>query len=191
MSQILLTQPVSPVLYKSIQTALGSDIDVGMVASLDVAEFTRYAQNAEVLRNFGRPLNDGLLRLAPHVGFVQQVSVGYDSLDLTVLAQRKILAANVPGANAEAVAEHTLLLMLSLLKRYRQAEQSARDNKWEMMSFLQAGIGDLRTATVGLIGFGAIGRAVAQRLRGFDAEILYTTRHRLNASEEKRNYSGV
>lgn len=186
MSRVLLTQPFDLFIFKNLQAVLGPDIDVGMVPSFDLADFARYAQDAEVLINFFQPLNDEKLRLAPHVGFVQQVSVGYDILDLTALAQRKILAANIPGSNADGVAEHTLLLMLSLLKRYRQAEQSIRANKWEMMSLMQSGIGDLGVATVGLIGFGAIGRAVAQRLRGFGSQILYTAPHRLDAAEEIR-----
>ncbi len=185
MSHVLVTQPVSLVLYHGIQAAFGSEIDVEMVSSFDIEEFARHAQDAKILLNFGRSVDEHLLRLAPRVEFVQQASVGYDCLDLKALAQRKILAANVPGANARAVAEHTLLLMLSLLKRYIQAEQSARVNKWETIRFLEAGIGDLGTATVGLIGMGAIGRAVARQLRGFDTTVLYTARHRLALSEEK------
>jgi glyoxylate reductase len=158
-----------------------------MVSSLDDAdEFALRAYDAEVLINFARQIDGDLLRLAPRVAFVQQLGVGYNHLDLTALAQKKILLANAPGGNASAVAEHTLMLMLDLLKKYTQAEQSARANKWEMMRFLHFGLGDLKTATVGLIGFGAIGRAVAQRLRGFGSKILYTTRHRLDAAEEDR-----
>lgn len=186
MSQILITQPFNALPLKSLQNALGANVSVGMVPSLDLADFERHAQDAEVLINLFRPLNEERLRLAPRVRFVQQMSAGYDLLDLEALKQRKILAANVPGANANAVAEQTLLLMLSLLKRYNQAEQSARANKWESMSLLQAGIGDLGVATVGLIGLGAIGRAVAQRLRGFGTNILYTAPHRLAIAEEQQ-----
>ena len=186
MSRILLTQPFSPLLVQGFQTALGADSNVGVVSSLDNAEFARYAHDAEVLINISRPINEELLHFAPHVRFVQQISAGYDLLDLPALAHRNILAANIPSGNAEGVAEHTLLLMLCLLKKYTQAEQSTRANKWETMRLMQSGIGDLGTATVGLIGFGAIGRAVAQRLRGFGTHILYTTHHRLDAAEEKQ-----
>ena len=75
--------------------------------------------------------------------------------------------------------------MLSLLKKYTQAEQSTRANKWEMMRLMQSGIGDLRGATVGLVGLGAIGRAVAQRLQGFGTHVLYTSRQRLDSAEEQ------
>ena len=184
MSQVLFTQVFPPIMYEGIQALLGSDIKVGMVANSDLTEFAQHAQDAEVLLNSSRPVNEELLRLAPRVGFVQQLSVGYEALDLPLLAQKKIFAANTLGSNADAVAEHTLLLMLSLLKQFMQAEQSARANKWEMMKFMQAGFGDLATATVGLIGMGAIGRAVAQRLRGFGAQVLYTSRRRLPAEQE-------
>jgi phosphoglycerate dehydrogenase-like enzyme len=186
MSRILFTQPVDPLLIQSLQTALGTDSDVGMVSNLDNTEFAQSAHDAEVLINFSRPLTEELLHFAPHVGFVQQISAGYDHLDLPALAHRNILTANLPGGNADAVAEHTLLLMLCLLKKYTQAEQSARANTWETMRLMQSGIGDLGAATVGLIGFGAIGRAVAQRLRGFGTPVLYTTPHRLDVAEENQ-----
>src|SRR5690348_15210780 len=186
MSRVLVTQPFDPHLIQSLQTALGPNSDMGMVSNLENTEFARCAHNAEVLINFSRPITEELLRFAPHVSFVQQVSAGYDLLDLPALARRKILAANIPGGNADAVAEHTLLLMLSLLKKCTQAEQSTRANRWETMRWMQSGIGDLGVATVGLIGFGAIGRAVAQRLRGFGTHVLYTKRHRLDVAEENQ-----
>ncbi len=186
MSRVLITQPFDPSFIAGLQNALGTESDVGMVPNLERTEFTRYAHDAEVLINFSRPIDEELLSFAPHVRFVQQVSAGYDLLDLPTLARKNILAANIPGGNADAVAEHTLLLMLILLKKYTQAEQSIRANAWETMRLMQSGIGDLGVATVGLIGFGAIGRAVAQRLRGFGTHVLYTTPHRLDAAEENQ-----
>lgn len=185
MSRVLLTQSLDAPLFKGLQALLGIESDLGMVSNLDLAEFARCAQDAEVLINAYRPVNAELLQRAPHVRFVQQIGAGYDNLDLATLARRSILVANTPGANANAVAEHTVLLMLSLLKRFTQIEQEARANTWEQLVAVQAGIGDLETATVGLIGLGAIGRAVAQRLRGFGTSILYTTRRRLPANEEE------
>ena len=186
MSRVLVTQPLDPSQLKGFQALLGPDCDLGVVSSMDLNDFAQHAQDAEVLLNIFRPIHDELLQLAPHVRFVQQLTVGYDQLDFNALARRQILAANAPGSNTEPVAEHTILLMLSLLKRYTQAEASTRNNKWDMMSLIGAGIGDLGTATVGLIGFGNIGRAVARRLSGFGAQIFYTTPHRLAPAEEEK-----
>ena len=74
------------------------------------------------------------------------------------------MAAYTPGANAVAVAEHTILLMLALLKRFAAAESATRQGGWPTMELFQAGLGELANTTVGLVGFGNIGRAVAQRL---------------------------
>ncbi|BCL78576.1 2-hydroxyacid dehydrogenase [Ktedonobacteria bacterium brp13] len=186
MSRVLVTQPFDPSQLKGFQALLGPECDLGMVSSLDLKEFERLAQDAEVLLNIFRPIHDELLQLAPHVKFVQLLTVGYDQLDFKALARRQILAANAPGSNTEAVAEHTILFMLSLLKNYTQAEKSTRDNKWEAMNLIRAGIGDLSTATVGLVGFGDIGRAVARRLSGFGSQIFYTKPHRLDPAEEER-----
>src|SRR5437879_4777742 len=112
MSRVLVTQPLGPSYLKGFQALLGPEYDLGVVSSLDLKEFAQRAQDAEVLLNMFRPINDELLQLAPHVKFVQQLTVGYDQLDFNALARRQILAANAPGSNTEPVAEHTILLML-------------------------------------------------------------------------------
>ncbi len=186
MAKVVITQPIPQPTLEQWRATLGLTHELAMVTTLDETEFAHHAQDAEVLMNLYRKLDAALLRLAPRVRFIQQFSVGYDHLDLAAIARAGILLANTPGANTEAVAEHTILLMLSLLKRFRQAEQSTRANKWETLPLLSAGIGDLATATVGLIGFGAIGRAVAARLRPFGPRILYTAPRRADQPTEEQ-----
>jgi D-3-phosphoglycerate dehydrogenase len=96
------------------------------------------------------------------------------------------MAAYTPGANAVAVAEHTILLMLVLLKRFMAAESAARQGGWPTAELIQAGLGDLANATVGLVGFGYIGRAVAERLAPFGSRLLYTARHVVDQAVEQQ-----
>jgi len=189
MMKVLLIQPLPAPVFDILQTALAGKAQVQMLSSIDETEFARAAATAEVLINGFGKLTARMLALAPKVRFVQQLGVGYDNLDLEAIRHAGILVANAPGVNTEAVAEHTVMLMLTWLKKFSQAEQAARANKWATLTLTQAGIGDLATATVGLIGFGAIGQAVAERLRGFGPRLLYTARHRAALSIEEK--SGV
>jgi phosphoglycerate dehydrogenase-like enzyme len=120
------------------------------------------------------------------VRFVQRCGVGYDNLDLPALAAAGVQAAYTPGANAGAVAEHAILLMLALLKRLPAADAATRRGEWPAQALVQAGLGDLAAATIGLIGFGHIGQAVAARVRPFGSRLLYTARHPLDREQDER-----
>jgi glyoxylate reductase len=186
MAKVVITQPVPQALLDQWRSVLGPAHQLEVSNSLDVAAFARSARDAVVLINLWQRIDASLLAMVPQVRFIQQLSVGYDHLDLAALERAGVLLAHTPGGNTNAVAEHTILLMLSLLKRFVQAEQATRANTWPTGALQRAGIGDLATATVGLIGFGTIGRAVAERLRPFGPRLLYTTRHQVDAATEER-----
>ena len=186
MAKVVITQAVPQALLDQWRSVLGPEHELEVSNSLDRAAFARSAHDALVLINLWQRVDAALLELAPQARFIQQLSVGYDHLDLGALARAGVQLAHTPGGNTTAVAEHTLLLMLSLLKRFQQAEQATRANTWPTGALQRAGIGDLATATVGLIGFGAIGQAVAERLRPFGPRLLYTARNQLDAATEAR-----
>lgn len=103
---------------------------------------------------------------------VQLVSAGYDRLDLAAFAERGIAVANNGGANAPAVAEHTLGLILMVLRRLHRLWENARSGRWrEGLQGLECT--ELAGKTVGIVGLGRIGRQVAKRLLGFDTLTLY------------------
>ncbi len=186
MPKVLLTEPIPRLLAQRLQAVFPTGVDVDVVPTLDEADFAKHAADADILLVVHRKIDASALALAPRVRFVQQASVGYDNLDLAALAAAGVLAAYTPGANAVGVAEHTILLMLALLKRLSSAEQATRAGRWVTNDLILAGIGDLAGATIGLVGLGSIGQAVAARLAGFGAGLLYTSRHRVDPSIEAR-----
>jgi len=186
MAKVIITQPLPPALLEQWRGVLGPAHQIEVSNSADLAGFAQSTADAAALINLWQGVDTALLQVVPQVRFIQQLSVGYDHLDLAAIAQAGVLLANTPGGNTTGVAEHTILLMLALLKRFPQAEQAARANTWATFTLQQAGLGDLATATVGLIGFGTIGRAVAERLRPFGPRLLYTARHRADAATETR-----
>jgi phosphoglycerate dehydrogenase-like enzyme len=185
MARILISEPIPPALLNGLRAHLPPDLEVGMVPTKDDADFVQHAADAEVLILGVRSLPQHLLKQMPRLRFIQRGGVGYDNIDIEAVAQAGVLAAYTPGANAGTVAEHTLMLMLALLKRLSTADAASRANRWAFGEIAQAGIGDLSGATVGLIGLGAIGSAVAERLQPFGARVLYTARKRRDDQTEQ------
>ena len=186
MSRILLIDPMPPPLVERMRPMFPAGADLDIVHSLSEEDLARHAAEAEILLVVQRRVDAHILSILPHVRFVQRVGVGYDNLDLEALQAAGVVAAYTPGANAVAVAEHTILPMLALLKRFPAAESATRQGGWPTMDLFQAGLGDLANATVGLVGFGSIGRAVAQRLTAFGSHLSYTARHAVDPATEQQ-----
>ena len=186
MSRILLIDPLPLPLVERMRPIFPAGTGLDVVSTLSEEELARHAAETEILLVIQRKVDAHILSLMPHVRFVQRVGVGYDNLDLAALQTAGVVAAYTPGANAVAVAEHTILLMLALIKRFTAAESATRQGGWPTMELFQSGLGELANTTVGLVGFGSIGRAVAQRLLPFGSHLLYTTRHPVDSATEQQ-----
>jgi phosphoglycerate dehydrogenase-like enzyme len=186
MSRILLIDPLPPPVVERMRPMFPAGADLDVVSTLSEEDLARHATEAEILLVIHRNVDAHMLSILPHVRFIQRVGVGYDNLDLEALQAAGVVAAYTPGANAVAVAEHTILLMLALLKRFPAAESATRQGGWPTMELFQAGLGDLANTTVGLVGFGNIGHAVAQRLAPFGSRLFYTARHAVDSATEQQ-----
>jgi D-3-phosphoglycerate dehydrogenase len=115
---------------------------------------------------------------------IQQPTAGYENVDLAAADEYGIPVANAGPANAGAVAEHVVLLILGCLRHLRQAIADAEAGDWDQEAWIAKDLGDLYQRTVGILGFGAIGQATAQRLKGFECQVLYHRRNRLEPAAE-------
>ena len=106
-----------------------------------------------------------LIEAAPRLRWVARAGAGIDNIDAQAARERGVGVLNVPGANAVAVAELVFGLLLSLLRRIPDAHASVRRGEWEKSRFQGR---ELRGKTLGIVGLGKIGRAVAQRARAFE-----------------------
>ena len=112
---------------------------------------------------------------------------GYDELDITAANDKKIPVATTQGANVRAVAEHAIMFMLVLLKRGLNAHEATIQGKWPQFELtLGKGTWELGGRTLGILGLGKIGRAVAKMAKGFGAQIIYHNRTRLDEDEEQK-----
>jgi phosphoglycerate dehydrogenase-like enzyme len=116
------------------------------------------------------PFDAAVLRAAPRLRVIARVGVGVDSIDLAAATARGVAVTTTPGANESTVADHTVGLMLSAVRRIAEHDRSVRRGEWNRTGPHVPW--DLAGATIGLVGFGAIGRRVAQRLRGFRPRLL-------------------
>lgn len=115
------------------------------------------------------------LAAARRLKLFQMLSAGYDWLDLEAFRRAGIPVAANAGRNAVSTAEHTLLLMLAMLKHLPRHHNAVCAGQWPAMAHA-AELRELSGKMVGLIGYGQIGRAVARRLQAFDARVIYHTR---------------
>ncbi|MGG5812012.1 2-hydroxyacid dehydrogenase [Falsiroseomonas sp. CW058] len=129
------------------------------------------------------PVTAGIVAAAPRLKLFHKWGVGIDNIDIEACRARGIRIARTTGSNAVPVAEYAVGLMLALGRRIVQAHIATAAGGWPKNEVWRHSI-MISGKTVGIIGLGAIGKALAKRLRGFDCTILYHNRNRLGAAEE-------
>lgn len=113
------------------------------------------------------PVGVEQLDLAPDLRVIARYGVGYDAVDLAAAADRGIVVTNTPGANSDAVADHAVALALAALRSVVAGDRRVRRGEWSAIRGREVG-----TSVVGVVGFGRIGRGVANRFAGFGARVL-------------------
>jgi glyoxylate reductase len=123
------------------------------------------------------------LDAAPSLRVISQMAVGYDNIDVEAATERGVLVTNTPGVLTEAVADLTFALLLAYARRLPEADRAVRGGGWGLWSptFLLGR--DLHGKTLGILGLGAIGLAVARRARGFGMDVVYNSRRRKPEAE--------
>ena len=169
---VLYAEPLPADLAPVVSAALGTHAQLTIVTSKDRAELHRLIATAEIVIVASTRVDDALLAAAPRLKLVQHQGVGYDNIDVSACKARGVRVALTPEGTTTGVAEHSFLLMLALYKQLRVAELALRAGGWPVWE-LRATSFELAGKTLGLVGFGRIGRAVAQRARAFEMRVLY------------------
>lgn len=111
--------------------------------------------------------NEDVFKLAPKLKGMARFGVGVDNIDLNAANEHGIIVCNSPGINSSAVAEQAVALLLSLIRNIPEMNRAVRKGEWPRPMFHE-----LKSRTIGFLGFGAIARNVAQRLAGFGPEMI-------------------
>ena len=155
-----------------------------VVANIGTPEFYKAAADAEYYLGLARQMGGEFFRSAPNLKLVQLLSAGYDHVDVEAARKAGVPVCNNGGANAIAVAEHTLLLTLAVLKRLVKFHNDVVAGQWRKTEPGEQRVHELAGRTVGIIGLGNIGKKVARRMAAFDADVQYYDIHRLTEDQE-------
>ena len=123
-------------------------------------------------------INDDFLRIAPKLRIAANVAVGYDNIDVPACTKRRVVVTNTPGVLDETTADFAWALMMAVARRIAEADSYARNGHWKGWNLDQMCGTDVWGKTLGIIGFGRIGRAMARRAAGFKMHILYNATKR-------------
>jgi len=125
-----------------------------------------------------------LMDAAPRLKVVANHAVGYDNIDVAAATERGIWVANTPGVLTDATADLAFALLLAVSRRVVEGDAFVRSGTWGGWEPLQMLGASVSGATLGLVGLGRIGRAVARRAQAFDMRVLYWNRTRLEPDDE-------
>ena len=183
MSKILFA-PSQPAVILDIARSLTPPGFELVVADPGTPGFYQAAADAEYYLGLARQMGGEFFRAAPKLRLVQLLSAGYDRVDVEAARKAGVPVANNGGANAIAVAEHTLMLMLAVLKRLVRFHNDVVAGKWRVGDFAEARVYELAGKTLGIVGLGNIGKKVARRAAAFDMDVQYHDIVRLTEDQE-------
>ena len=146
--------------------------------------FYEAAKDAEYFMGLARQMGGEFFRSAPKLKLVQLLSAGYDRVDIESARKAKVPVANNGGANAIAVAEHTIMLILAVQKRLVRFHNDIVAGKWRTGNQIDSRVFELSGKLLGIVGLGNIGKKVARRAAAFDMDVQYYDIARLTEDQE-------
>lgn len=126
-----------------------------------------------------------LIDAAPNLKVIANLAVGFDNIDVTYANHKGIIVCNTPDVLTDTTADLTFALLMATARRVVEAAEFIKDGKWKSWSPLLLAGHDIHHKTLGIVGMGKIGEAVAKRAAGFDMDILYHNRSRNHEAEER------
>ncbi len=184
----VLQYRASPGFRRQIVALVPDWLDISVIDEADKKAFADAMPDAEILLHVLEAVTADVIAHAPKLRLIQKIGVGVNTIDLDAAKQHDVAVCNMPGTNSRAVAEMTLTLMLSALRRvpYYDARMRAGEG-WtaDLESF--DGLGEIAGRTIGLVGYGDVARILAPILKAMGAQVLYTaTSQKPDAAAEWR-----
>jgi phosphoglycerate dehydrogenase-like enzyme len=175
--KVVLHYAGGPGLRDRLAVFRSQGLEITVCPEYDDGGFAMAMRDADVLWHVLKRCSAEVIAGAPKLRLIQKIGTGVNTIDLAAAAVRQIAVCNLPGTNAPAVAEMTLLLMLAALRRLPLLDRATREGRgWQFDPELQDSFHELGGMTVGLVGYGAIPAALAPVLRALGCTVLYTAR---------------
>ena len=188
-SKILITRRVFP----DIVTLLSQQFEVDHNESDDILSADALRGRAHgcagVLACLTEKIDAAFFDACPTVKVVSNIAVGYNNLDVALASKRGVMVTNTPGVLDDTTADLTFALLMAAARRITETERRLRNGEWKKGFALQQWLGtDIHHASLGIIGMGRIGQTIARRASGFEMNVRYHNRTRLDdATESKLN----
>jgi glyoxylate reductase len=153
---------------------------------LSKADLIRRLQGANgLICHIITSVDDEVLQAAPSLKVVSNVAVGFNNIDVPAARRRGVVVTNTPDVLTETTADFAWTLLMAAARRVVEADQYARSDQWKVWKWDLLWGADIHGKTLGVVGFGRIGRAVARRGRGFGMRVLYCDTVRADAAVER------
>src|SRR5436190_21896806 len=130
-------------------------------------------------------IDDEVLAATPTLKVVANVAVGYNNIDVAAARRRGVVVTNTPDVLTETTADFAWALLMAAARRVVEADHFARSGRWQRWKWDLLWGADVHRTTLGIVGFGRIGRAVARRALGFNMRVLYHDAVRADAAVER------
>src|SRR6267142_2457672 len=183
--KVLATRPLFP----AAQEILNASCDVDYWSKPERISkeelFRRLAEKEGLVCLLTEKVNEELLAAAPKLRIAANVAVGYDNITVADCTKRGVAATNTPGVIDETTADFAWTLLMAVARRLGEGEALARSGEWKGWTLDQLVGTDVWGKTLGIVGFGRIGRAMARRASGFQMKVIYTDAVRAPEAVEK------
>ncbi|HEY0230905.1 MAG TPA: D-glycerate dehydrogenase [Dokdonella sp.] len=187
--KVWVTQPVFPDLVARLRDYF-EVVTTAAVTAHTPAEIAAGLHDADgALVSIPDRIDAAAIAGAKRLKAIANIGVGYNNLDIAALTQAGIVAANTPDVLTETTADFAWALLLATARRVTEAERWLREGQWTTWSFELMLGQDIHGATLGILGMGRIGQAIARRARGFGMRVLYHNRSRAAAEIERDGHA--
>ncbi len=184
-SKVLVTRAIADGLLNGLREQFDVDDSQQRDGPHAPGELRRRLAGADGVLLFGDRIDAAALDAAPRLKAVCNISVGYNNVDVAACTARGILVTNAPGVLDDTTADMAWALLLAAARRIVDSDRWLRAGQWHGMTFNDRFGTDVHHATLGILGMGRIGRAVARRAAGFDMRVIYHNRTRLDPALER------
>lgn len=183
--KILVTREVFDETLTHLKTHFEVEANQDDIAFTPDALARRVADKDAVMCSLTDRIGSTIIAGAPRLKVVANIAVGYNNVDVAACTARGILVTNTPGVLDDSTADLAWALMLGAARRLTEVERYIRAGEWKGWRLKQWLGVDVHHATLGIVGMGRIGQAIARRARGFEMRVLYHNRTRVAETVER------
>ncbi len=172
--RIYLTNRLYPAAMELLQRYCNIELHEGEHNATEEEIISHLDNKDGIICFIANRMGDAIMEAAPNLKVISTASAGYNHIDIDEATKRGIYVCNTPGGPTEATADLAFGLLMTAGRRIAEADRYMRRGEWKVLSPIMFFGTPVWGKTLGVVGFGQIGRAVARRARGFNMKILYT-----------------